>query len=134
MKTQFGDRHLDTKAGLAVSTSTSPGVSGSHEASHILPHHRIGWAALALLLMICSVPAWWAKLDDLLGPGRRGDVGMAAVAVGLAVSAFLSSREAIFERKDPAVLVGVALVLGTIAVAIGALFALSLLGLAIFGD
>lgn len=100
----------------------------------VLPHRRLGWVTFMVLLAICLVPAWWATVDDLLPTSGVGDLGMLVIAIAVPTSGFLLSREAIFRRKDPAILLTLAFAAATVAVAIGMMVALAMLGLAVFGD
>lgn len=103
------------------------------ERSSAFPRHRTGWVALALLFVVCLVPLWWATVDDVLPNSRWGDIGMTVIGVGLPAASFAFARAAAKEG-DRSVALAAALVCGLIAVIFGALLALAMVGLAIFGD
>lgn len=80
---------------------------------YVMPHTRIGWVALLLLLPVILYPLYWSVF--LLIPESLRGVSIAVVG-GLAVLALASlvaAGVAIFGRKERSVLL-IAIAIGTI--------------------
>ena len=107
----------------------SVGIPGAQATRPLtgLPHRAVGWWAFGLLLVVGLFPLWWAIVNRFVD----NVFIMTVVSAGLAVPAFLCSREAIFRKKDPSFAVNVLFFLVASEVVIGVFFALALLGQAL---
>jgi hypothetical protein len=95
----------------------APAMSG-------LPHRGVGWWAFGLLVVVGLFPLWWATVNRFVDNG----LVMTALSLGLGAPAFLCSREAVFRKKDPSLLVNFVFFLVAAEVLIGMFFGLALLG------
>ena len=76
----------------------SPVIRGTHHRRFqmpVMPHTRLGWWAVGLLLLLAPYPAYWVLLHDTSLPDAWVSVVLAAIALPpLVLGVFALSRRA----------------------------------------
>ncbi|HET7357055.1 MAG TPA: hypothetical protein VFJ09_10320 [Nocardioidaceae bacterium] len=106
-------------SGLQVGPRTPPVEPGVY----FLPRHRVGWWAVALLVVTSLYPVYFGSLENLIGSG----LALFTVAFIIAVGSLGTGSVALFLVRDRSVLLSLVYAVAVFLVLVGLMFGLALL-------